>query len=266
MAENKFELHYEFKDQKIVINQYPREKSTDENGVIDNTGWTCWECSNIMLRYLSKNDRIFEMSGIGGENSSQKLSVLDLSSGAGLVSISVAAGYPSVSVIATEIPQQLDQLRKNIELANLQGRIQIYSYLWGEPISESIWKDDGVEHLLGNKKAGRIAIASDLLFIAIRDNRASEFSSTLISLTKCVNCVFLGFEERLIDEETEFMKELGKIVHVTEITGSELSVEFSESLQGQGGGHPDTNLWIPTVLFWESPPMKMFLLKEKVEQ
>ena len=48
---------------------------------------------------------------------------------------------------------------------------------------------------------------------------------------------------------------------VKELRGSSVELLYEDSLAKQGaGGHPDTDLFNPH-LFWEPPPVRMFILK-----
>lgn len=48
---------------------------------------------------------------------------------------------------------------------------------------------------------------------------------------------------------------------VEELKGKDVEVTFENRLQG-AGGHADTDLWNPS-LFWEPPPIRMFILRKK---
>jgi len=99
----------------------------------------------------------------------------------------------------------------------------------------------------------------------------------------------MAFEERLPDEEQALMERLGLaprggggapqppddeqrsgvapppplLVH--ELTGDAVRVDFEDSLQRQGaGGHADTELFNP-FLFWECPPVRLFVLRRAAE-
>ena len=68
-----------------------------------------------------------------------------------------------------------------------------------------------------------VAVFSDVLFIALRDNATSHLRTCIAQLAACCRCVVFGFEERLIAEEDEFMITLSEAipVDVAEIRGVE---------------------------------------------
>lgn len=92
-------------------------------------------------------------------------------------------------------------------------------------------------------------------------------------MTACLFCrsLIFVFEERLPDEEQEFMQELGlgassegalnSTLSVEELKGEAVTIEYEQSLQG-AGGHADTELWNPS-LFWTPPPIRMFILRPR---
>lgn len=53
----------------------------------------------------------------------------------------------------------------------------------------------------------------------------------------------------------------GPPLRVCEVTGPAVVLRAEDALQG-AGGHPDTDLWSPS-LFWEPPPIRMFILSER---
>jgi hypothetical protein len=60
-----------------------------------------------------------------------------------------------------------------------------------------------------------VAVVSDVLFIALRDGLTAPLRSCLAQLVDCCRCVIFGFEERLIEEEEEFMQTLrSSLAHV----------------------------------------------------
>ncbi len=110
-----------------------------------------------------------------------------------------------------------------------------------------------------------ICVASDIVYIALRDGRAKELSTTLRALTRVCRCVLFAFEERLIREEEAFVEALaspgedgeGGAVDVFEIKGAPTVLSKEEALQGVGG-HRDTEVGS---MFWEPPPIRMVVLR-----
>ena len=87
----------------------------------------------------------------------------------------------------------------------------------------------------------------------------------------------MTFEERLPDEEQALMSRLGlgggaggatgppPPLHVDELCGAAVRVDFEDSLQRLGaGGHADTDLFNPH-LFWECPPVRLFVLRARTD-
>lgn len=90
------------------------------------------------------------------------------------------------------------------------------------------------------------------------------------------SCIIMSFEERLPDEEQAILVRLGlgggahgggaggpPPLHVEELQGAAVRVDFEDSLQRLGaGGHADTDLFNPH-LFWECPPVRLFVLRAR---
>lgn len=51
----------------------------------------------------------------------------------------------------------------------------------------------------------------------------------------------------------------GPPLRVREVTGPAVSILRPEDALQGAGGHPDTDLWTPS-LFWEPPPIRLFVL------
>jgi predicted nicotinamide N-methyase len=269
--ESKYTTTFSFRGHTTTLLQIPREKE----GGQDNTGWCLWEASNILMRYLSDDERLKEL--VPGTFSS--LRILDLSAGAGLVTLSCAAA--GADVVSCDIPLQLPQLERNVSAAGL--RVRIEPYWWGEP-TDALAADGPFD----------LVLASDIVFIAIRDGITAKLAATIrdLVLNHCQRLLFV-FEERLPDEEQEFMEELGLAPHPTarrrrhesaeegvhvsgmseessaaklmldvrEVTGDAVVLTQEEALKG-AGGHADTDLWNPS-LFWEPPPIRLFILSKR---
>jgi hypothetical protein len=146
-------------------------------------------------------------------------------------------------------------------------------------------------------------LASDIVFIGLRDGRAAELAASLRRCAARCTALLFAFEERLCDEEQEFMEGLGLRakaatrvgelqadataaatgaaamattavaaerpqphgpLEVTELRGAAVALTYEQSLKG-AGGHPDTELWNPQ-LFWEPPPIRMFVLRARRPQ
>jgi hypothetical protein len=174
-------------------------------------------------------------------------------------------------VTSCDIALQLPQLERNVMSAGLESRVKIEPFYWGESI----------QHLTA-RGGFDLILASDIVFIAIRDGITDKLAASLRELTQHCHRLLFVFEERLPDEEQEFMELLGlprsskprsrraatapppvaisepATLQVLEITGDALVLTQEDALKG-AGGHPDTELWMPS-LFWEPPPIRLFIL------
>ena len=168
--------------------------------------------------------------------------VLDLSAGAGLVGIACAAHGASVTL--TDVgATQLQLLRDNAALNSVLDSVSILEFGWGDDV--------------GKLGAGfDLVVASDLLFIAIREDLTSQLTACLASLAASGATVLFVYEERLLDEERAFVEALGAVdgVHVRELAEAELDLrdveeEEDESAAGLGG------------LFKEMPTFRAFQLR-----
>jgi predicted nicotinamide N-methyase len=257
----------------VSVLQTPRER---DSAGIDNTGWCVWEASNLLLRYIADDDKLRRLLGATDGvplQSFDRLRLLDLSAGAGLVSLACAAA--GADVTATDVPAQLPQLRYNVAQAaarsGVGGRVAVAPLLWGDL--------EGLAALTSATHAPfDLVLASDILFIALRDKRTAELAATLRQLLLAANacpCVAFIFEERLPDEEEAFMRALAAtdVEEDQRLDVQELALPplaYEDSLQAAAdaartsgpGGHPDTNLWTPR-LFWEPPPVRLFALRRR---
>jgi predicted nicotinamide N-methyase len=282
-----------FRGRTVSLLQTPRDKTADGQ---DNTGWCVWEVSNIALRYLGADAHLSHVlapppAEHGGAAAGaahvtgattpgdpwRGLRVLDLSAGAGLVTLAVAAA--GAWVVATDVPAQVPQLSANVAAggADLAARVSVVPLFWGESLAPAV---AAMERLAGPRPdAGGgappfdLVVASDILFIALRDSRTAELTATLAGLTRVARGVLFAFEERLFRQEDAYMRALGDTtvaladaVVVEEVDKAHCAVEYEDSLAKQGaGGHPDTDLWNPH-LFWECPPVRMFIMRAAGER
>jgi len=153
-------------------------------------------------------------------------------------------------------------------------------------------------------------VASDIIFIALRDSRTRELRRTLAGLLlgdgtpPLCRALLLAYEERLCRDEQAFMEGLGlglalgegasgregdgdtapsspdqgtagrlrpeaeppdlldtAMLAVEELHGDAVALAYEHSLKG-AGGHADTDLWSPS-LFWEPPPVRLFILRAR---
>jgi hypothetical protein len=285
----------------------------EENNTLSSAS-ACLGC----CRYLAKDENIATIlrqanEGEGADSAAcekqgacpfSELRLLDLSAGAGLLAISFAKAG-AANAAASDIPAQLPQLEENVERAGLAvrrwpsssstaaedekappkrlcgpGGITVVPLYWGEPL-------EGLKESMTDKPIEAappcdITVASDILFIALRDGRTKELAYTLknLLLKGVTKAILFAFEERLWREEDEWMREvmgLGfeppsspsgsaataeddrHLFRVTELKGDDVTLTFEESLASKGAGAPDSEIFNP-FLFWECPPVRMFII------
>ena len=311
----------------VYIAQEHRARGPVGTAHHDNTGWQVWECSNVMLRFLLKKDLLKNESSLILDEKSR---ILDLSAGAGLISIALAASL-GCRVVASDTTPQLPQLLRNVKrnkevIKKSGGSVLVRSCYWGDKIEESGMKtipfitpntwlheaeaindnDDnsGVavgghtieesatkynfendEKLVDDKEEEEdkednasssllfpwfdLCVVSDVLYIALRDGLAPQLRKSLRSLSSEGSCkaVLFAFEERLIREEEAFMAALGGFdaadgltVNVVELESKYCTLEKHEALSNVGGLLREQTL--AADIFWEPPPVRMFLFKQ----
>lgn len=286
----------------------------------DNTGWQVWECSNVMLRFIlqkKKKEEACLHTFTSSVSLTKESVILDLSAGAGLVSIALAVGL-GCKVVASDTTPQLPQLLRNVNrnkerLLRKGGEILVRPYYWGDDIRESPLRDitllissntwlkeaEAVDEIDELKKSMLLnnnfvegsssttttnitssasfpwfdlCVISDVLYIALRDGLAPQLRTTLRALVGGGSCraVLFAFEERLIREEEAFMSALsgydkidGYTVDILELDSQYCRLEKEEALSNVGGLIAQETL--AADLFWEPPPVRMFLFKRGEE-
>ncbi len=137
--------------------------------------------------------------------------VVDLSAGAGLVSAALALA--GASVIACDIDSQLPQLRANL-LAALDGTsdtpFRVVPHLWGEGLSPL---EAAAKELAAPQPSSRrpfsLVVASDVVYIALRDGCTRELRSTLLALAlRSELGLLLTWQARREEEELAFVRGL----------------------------------------------------------
>lgn len=109
----KYTVRYTFRGRELSLLQTPRERSA---GGPDNTGWCLWEASNVLLRWVAQERNLRHALGWAPDAAPPawpSLRLLDMSAGAGLAALSVASAGAR-AVAASDIPEQLPQLRDNV--------------------------------------------------------------------------------------------------------------------------------------------------------
>ena len=230
------------------------------------------------MRFLSNDTNLHDVLSIDKEFSA--LRVLDLSAGAGLVTLACAAA--GAFVVSCDLPSQLPQLELNVHESGAD--VQMVPYFWGQPVDALI----AAAQIPTCDPPFDLVLASDIVFIAIRDGLTGQLAKSIVELASRARSVLLVFEERLPDEEQDFLEALGFVppptvgrrrrgvdepaiaaaaagppLLVREVTGPAVVLSAEEALSG-AGGHPDTDLWSPS-LFWEPPPIRLFIISVRRE-
>jgi len=314
----------------LRFEQEPREH--DLHG--DNTGWCVWECSNVLLRAVSSSigwqnilraasectptqaERlagIMKMQNNVTNSSSEELagedrcsaafpawlrtaSICDFSAGVGLVGIALASAG-CTAVTASDIACQLPLLRSNISASIVSEDVaadcepSVAEYWWGTPVTSLLPHSTSP----AGAPAFDVVLASDILFIALRDGVTGSLASSLRSLAHTCGAVLMAWEERLPDQEQEWLQALQdghacrgandpqgvdgtrgvplqkvegggactsspplEPVVVKEFTGDMVTLQQAEAIDGVQGSLEDGTL--VGDLFWEPPPIRMVLI------
>ena len=258
---------FAFRGHTVRAAQQPRSSRTDAG---DTTGRIVWECSLSVLKYLSQDDHLSLLSALplAGKR------VLELSAGAGLVALALAAC--GAEVVAAETAEQLPLLSRNLAAAAAAPPAPAAAlYYWGTPLGA-----------LAAHPPFDCALCVDVLYIALRDGLGRELSATLRWLVAggaARGGLLFAFEERLIDEEGAFMAALAEPLppaaglcapggapplRVTELPppAGACALTQEEALSGcgggggGGGGEEEEEGAQLGALFWQPPPVRLFLL------
>lgn len=177
---------FQFRGKKTTITQIPREKEAGD----DNTGWCLWEASNVLMRFLADDQNLRELFHDDVEWPS--LRILDFSAGAGLVTLASAAA--GATVVSCDIPSQLPQLELNVRDAAVTARV--IPFLWGQPtdaLAAAVSAASDAPRLLPPYD---LVLASDIVFIAIRDGLTGPLAASLVDLAgRQARYVLFVFEE-----------------------------------------------------------------------
>ena len=96
------------------------EEGDSKNGV-DSTGSIVWDASVMLARYLEKRKSSFDFTH-----------VLELGSGTGLLSIAIAFLSDNSLCTATDLPQSVALIERNVKLNNVQDRVTTMALEWGQ--------------------------------------------------------------------------------------------------------------------------------------
>ena len=227
---------------------------SEPQSLASTTGWVTWNASLAVIRYLERqndkdnnddnisNDDNFNNSN-NNENTTMMIAVkgrrvADLSTGNGLVALAMAY-MGAASVVATEVPACLALTRANMEQNNpkihptVLSSQKVLDYSWGDetcPIQDC-----------------DLVIGSDLLFIAIRDCIYDQLRKTLIDICATNKMLLFCYEERILDKEQAFMRDLEHHLQVHSVPEEQIDV-----------GSDSTDM------FYEPPSIRMYILTAKV--
>ena len=225
-----------FAGQQVNIYQAQLRGNEDAKGIIGTTGWTVWNSCFVILRYLEK---LLEKDQL------RLGTVLDLSGGLGLLGI--ACALRGGECIVSEVgPAQLEAINKNARYNLVENKVRALEFPWGAQSTVS---------KLGNLD---LVLASDLLYIAIRDNLEEELLSTLLTLVNAPGSptVVFAFEVRLPHREDAFMKQLEKCIVVK--LHPRHDVDVSDINVKNEGSQQEENL---ESMFYEQPDVRLYSLK-----
>jgi hypothetical protein len=252
---------FTFRGQTVTAAQQERASRTDSG---DTTGRIVWECSLCLLKWLSSDDHLSFLTA----QPLPAARVLELSAGAGLVALALSAC--GATVVAAETAEQMPLLSRNLAgaaAAHGGGAAIAVEHYWGSPLGA-----------LGDPPFFDFALCSDVLYIALRDGLSRELSATLRWLVAggaARGGLLFAFEERLVDEEGAFMAALGEPLppatgrcapggapplRVAELPPPAGACALTQEEAARGCGCADDEGAQLGALFWQPPPVRLFLL------
>jgi Lysine methyltransferase len=224
---------------------------SEPQSLASTTGWVTWNASLAVIRYLERqNDKDEDNNNddnITNSNNNENTTVMiavkgrrmaDLSTGNGLVALAMAY-MGAASVVATEVPACLALTRANMEQNNpkihptVLSSQKVLDYSWGDETCPIQGCD--------------LVIGSDLLFIAIRDCIYDQLRKTLIDICAANKMLLFCYEERILDKEQAFMRDLEHHLQVHSVPEEQIDV-----------GSDSTDM------FYEPPSIRMYILTAKV--
>ena len=243
---------FTFRGHAVAVEQQPRASRCEPG---DTTGRIVWEASLVLLKWLQADAHLRLLGAPPPLTPSCRC--LDLSAGAGLVPLALAAA--GATVVASEAGNQLPLLQRNVAR---QPRCAAVEYWWGAPLGGALAAEPGFD----------LALCVDVLYIALRDGLARELDASLRALVAggvARGGLLLVFEERLVDEEAAFVAALarpsgaggrgGDALRVAELRAPREGAhaltreEAAAGRGGEGEGGLDG-------LFWEPPPVRFIHL------
>ena len=178
---------------------------------VKSTGGEIWEAAYVALRYM---ETLKDLRG---------RSVVDVSSGTGLVGIGCAALGAKVTLTDfgdALLAQIRDNCKRNMDVMEDGGSCLVREMKWGEDVSKL------------RKGFFDFVILSDLLYCAFRDGLEKALISTIEDLVGPQTTAILAFKVRIPRKEKTFMSNLAdRKLNIVEVDKGEL--DFSD-LQPEG--------------------------------
>ena len=156
----------------------------------------------------------------------------------------VLAKLGAKRVFASETDDCVRLTRANIELNDVADRTTAVTYYWGQKQASPFEEN----------RCG-LVVASDLLFISLRDNLEDSLLSTLCGICTAGTVCLFAYEEREIEREARFMARLA--VSCTERGGKLIQLSegnFDFSVCKSHGDLSDLFYTPPPVLFYAILP------------
>ncbi|GBG28368.1 Protein-lysine N-methyltransferase efm3 [Hondaea fermentalgiana] len=198
------------------------------------TGWTVWNASYVILRFLETELAGKALPGYpaltGGAGAAwwKGKRVLDLSAGLGVLGI--ACAKLGANVVLTDIgAKQVATMEANVELNGLSKDQAVCAPLaWGDV--------QGFADLQTHFGPFDLVLASDLVYVGIRDGLLESLGATLQQAVQHdpKTSVLMSFEERQGRREREFLDQLCKVTscEYTRVHDESLLRDIRETEQG----------------------------------
>mmetsp|Transcript_8320 Transcript_8320/g.10828 ORF Transcript_8320/g.10828 Transcript_8320/m.10828 type:complete len:271 (+) Transcript_8320:943-1755(+) len=168
------------------------DESDEKEGITTvsgTTGWTVWNANFVALRYLESK----------GQAWFKNKEILDLSAGLGMVGIACAKAGANVTI--SEVgSRQLECIQNNVEMNDVAHRTKVVELPWGDKTA--------FQRLMQSRDnlGFDIVVASDLVYIAVRDSIHNLLVNTLSELMQSGSeNILLVYEERVRPEEEKLL-------------------------------------------------------------
>ena len=230
---------FDFSGKQILYQQAEHGRTSAESS----TGWAVWNAAFVLARFIDPSSGNFTPDWWQGKK------VLDLSAGVGLVSCACAA--LGAHVVATDVgKEQLALLRRNLAINS--------TFFTTVPVVRQLsWGNDadirGVLRAAGG--SFDVILASDVLYIAVRDSIQQTFASTVSTLMTPSTQLVVAYEERTPKEEHDILASLGSLVEVPRERIDTRDLRASES-------NPEGDTMGLQMMMEEEHAIRLFLSKK----